>query len=315
MKLIRLLLGSVLVVGCASRGSNPTSSTALPAGAEAMSLLKKPLYAPSLSAETRASYERRLSEARIAFDASPNDAEAIIWLGRRNAYLGQYRESIKVFTEGIAKHPTDARLYRHRGHRYLTVRQFDDAIADFNRAAELIKGKPDEIEPDGLPNARNIPTSTLQSNIWYHLGLAHYLKGDFERALEAYREAMKVSTNPDMLVATTNWLYMTLRRLDRFQEAAAVLAPITRDMNLIENDSYHRLLLVYKGEIPAESAVASSSSEDRALDDATLGYGIGNWHLYRGFRPQAERIFKRVLEGKSWAAFGYIAAEAEMARR
>ncbi|MBA3560870.1 MAG: tetratricopeptide repeat protein, partial [Gemmatimonadaceae bacterium] len=190
-----------------------------------MSLLKKPLYAPSLSAETRASYERRLSEARIAFDASPNDAEAIIWLGRRNAYLGQYRESIKVFTEGIAKHPTDARLYRHRGHRYLTVRQFDDAIADFNRAAELIKGKPDEIEPDGLPNARNIPTSTLQSNIWYHLGLAHYLKGDFERALEAYREAMKVSTNPDMLVATTNWLYMTLRRLDRFQEAAAVLAP------------------------------------------------------------------------------------------
>ncbi|MDQ3518436.1 MAG: tetratricopeptide repeat protein [Gemmatimonadota bacterium] len=315
MKLIRLLLGSVLVVGCASRGSNPASSTALPAGAEAMSLLKKPLYAPSLSAETRASYERRLSEARIAFDASPNDAEAIIWLGRRNAYLGQYRESIKVFTEGIAKHPTDARLYRHRGHRYLTVRQFDDAIADFNRAAELIKGKPDEIEPDGLPNARNIPTSTLQSNIWYHLGLAHYLKGDFERALEAYREAMKVSTNPDMLVATTNWLYMTLRRLDRFQEAAAVLAPITRDMNLIENDSYHRLLLVYKGEIPAESAVASSSSEDRALDDATLGYGIGNWHLYRGFRPQAERIFKRVLEGKSWAAFGYIAAEAEMARR
>ncbi|MBC7788307.1 MAG: tetratricopeptide repeat protein [Anaerolineae bacterium] len=315
MNLIRLLLGSLLVAGCAARSTNSASSTALPPGAEAMSLLRKPLFAPKLPAETRANYERRLAEARAVWEASPNDADAIIWLGRRTAYLGRYRESIRIYSEGIAKHPMEARLYRHRGHRYITVRQFDDAIADFNRAAELIKGKPDEIEPDGLPNARNIPTSTLQSNIWYHLGLAHYLKGDFERALEAFRECMKVSNNPDMLVATTNWLYMTLRRLDRFQEAAAVLAPIKREMSLIENDSYHRLLLVYKGEIPAESAVASASSEDRALDDATLGYGIGNWHLYRGFKPQAKRIFKRVLEGKSWAAFGYIAAEAEQARK
>ena len=315
MNLVRLILGVVLVTGCAGRQTNSASSGTLPPGAEAMSLLRKPLFAPELPAETRANFEQRLAEARTAWEATPDDADAIIWLGRRTAYLGRYREAIKIFSEGIEKHPMEAKLYRHRGHRYVTVRQFDDAIADFNRAAELIRGKSDEIEPDGLPNARNIPTSTLQSNIWYHLGLAHYLKGDFEAALEAYRECMKVSTNPDMLVATTNWLYMTLRRLDRFQEAANVLAPITRDMNLIENDSYHRLLLVYKGEIPAEGAVASGTSEDRALDDATLGYGIGNWHLYRGFRPQAQRIFERVLEGKSWAAFGYLAAEAEIARR
>ena len=315
MNLIRIIIGSVLVMGCASRSTAPPASAPLPAGAEAMSLLRKPLFAPRLSAETRANFEKRLAEARTAWEANPDDPEAIVWLGRRTAYLGRYREAIRIYSEGIEKHPMEARLYRHRGHRYITVRQFDDAIADFNRAAELIKGKPDEIEPDGLPNARNIPTSTLQSNIWYHLGLAHYLKGDFARALEAYHECMKVSTNPDMLVATTNWLYMTLRRLDRFQEAAAVLAPITRDMNLIENDSYHRLLLVYKGEISAESAVSSASAEDRALDDATLGYGVGNWHLYRGFKPQAQRIFKRVLEGESWAAFGYLAAEAEMARK
>ena len=40
-----------------------------------------------------------------------------------------------------------------------------------------------KIEPDGQPNARNIPTSTLNSNIYYHLGLAQYLKGEFEAAL------------------------------------------------------------------------------------------------------------------------------------
>jgi hypothetical protein len=77
-----------------------------------------------------------------------------------------------------------------------------------------------------MPNPYGIPTSTLQGNIWYHLALAHYLKHDFERALPAWREALATATNDDMLVATSDWLYMTLRRLGRDAEAAAVLEPV-----------------------------------------------------------------------------------------
>ncbi len=123
------------------------------------------------------------------------------------------------YTPGIRKYPRDARLYRHRGHRYITLRKFDLAIADFQKAVSLIKGLPDEVEPDGQPNARNIPTGTLQFNIWYHLGLAQYLPGRNKGALKSYRECLKVSRNPDSLVATTHWLYMTLRRLKRKTEA------------------------------------------------------------------------------------------------
>src|SRR4029078_11810488 len=94
------------------------------------------------------------------------------------AYLARSRDAIETFSEGIEKHPDDARLYRHRGHRYITVREFPKAIEDLTKAAQLRSGKPVQVEPDGQPNARNIPTSTLQSNIYYHLGLAHYLSGD-----------------------------------------------------------------------------------------------------------------------------------------
>jgi tetratricopeptide (TPR) repeat protein len=172
---------------------------------------------PQLSAETQSEFEKKLSDARAAYEKD-NSADNLIWLGRRTAYLGRYKDAIRIFSDGIKYFPRDARLYRHRGHRFITLRCLDAAVADFEQAVKLIRGRADEIEPDGLPNARNIPTSTLQSNIWYHLGLAHYLKGDFQRALKAYREAEKVSTNPDMLVATTHWLYMTLRRLGREKE-------------------------------------------------------------------------------------------------
>jgi tetratricopeptide (TPR) repeat protein len=289
----------------------PAPPPAEPGAPEAVSLLGERLYTPPIPAATQAIYEQRLAEARRSYDRTPANADSIIWLGRRTAYLGRYREAIAIFTEGITKHPGDARMYRHRGHRYISVRELDRAVVDLSHAAALTAGRPDEIEPDGIPNARNIPTSTLQSNIWYHLGLAHYLKGDFERALASYREAMRVSRNPDMLVATSHWLYMTLRRLGRAADAGSVLAPISRDMDIIENDAYHRLLLLYKGELPPDSLAPSGAD---ALNDASVGYGLGNWHLYNGRREEATQVFRRVLAGGNWPAFGYIAAEAELAR-
>jgi tetratricopeptide (TPR) repeat protein len=311
----RLARGSaalVAIVVLASCASAPRPAPALPDGAEAISLLGDTLRPAPLPPETRARFERQLADARASAAADPGSADAAIWVGRRTAYLGRYNEAIGIFSDAIARHPGDARLYRHRGHRYITTRRFAEAERDLARAAALTEGRPDEIEPDGLPNARNIPTSTLQSNIWYHLGLARYAQGDFTGALDAYRRCMAVSNNPDMMVATTYWLYLTLRRFDRHDEARAALAPVRRDLEIIENDSYHRLLLVFRGELPADSVRGSSG--DAALDDATTGYGLGAWHLVEGRRAEAESLFRRVVANGNWPSFGYVAAEAELAR-
>jgi tetratricopeptide (TPR) repeat protein len=287
-------------------------SAAPPTAPEAISLLGKPLVPDEPAPERRRVLEDNLARARTDFEAQPGSADAAIWLGRRLAYLGRFRDAIAVYTRAIAAHPRDPRLLRHRGHRFITLRRFDDAIADFDRAAVLIRSRPDEVEPDGQPNALNIPTSTLHFNIWYHLGLAHYLKGDFGKALSAYRRCMDVSRgNDDRLVATTDWTYMTLRRLGRPAEAAAMLAPIHRDMKIIEDHAYHRRLLMYKGEVSPDELLAGNADP---IDVATQGYGVGNWHLYNGRADQARAVFDRVVKGSQWAAFGFIAAEAELAR-
>jgi tetratricopeptide (TPR) repeat protein len=304
-----MLVGLLLLGACASEQAAETA--VLPEGVEAYSLLGQPLLRPTQSVEARVRLEANLAEARATYEANPDDADAIIWLGRRLAYLGRYQEAIATFSEGIDKHPDDARMYRHRGHRLITVRDFDAAISDFGRGVELIQGKPDEIEPDGAPNRFNIPTSTLQSNIWYHLGLAQYLEGDFEGALQSYLECMKVSNNDDMRVATADWLYMTYRRLGREAEANEVLLPITHDLTILENDSYHRRLLMYKGELPEDALLSDSGN---ALQMATQGYGVANWHLSNGDTARARELFERVVGYGNWAAFGHIAAEAELLR-
>ncbi len=269
------------------------------------------IIAPELSETAQKVYETKLAEARADFEKNPSSAEALIWFGRRTAYPGKYKEAIRIFSDGIAKFPKDARFYRHRGHRLLTLRCFDDAIRDFETAAKLVKGKADEIEPDGLPNPRNIPTSTLHSNIFYHLGLAYYVKCDFQNALKAYRNAEKVSTNPDMLVATKHWLYMTLRRLGKTKEAAKAVADVKDDLDIIENDDYYKLVKLYQGKQTADELLKEIDAQTGTLSSASLGYGIGNWFLYNGEKEKAERIFRRITAGNQWASFGFIAAEAE----
>jgi tetratricopeptide (TPR) repeat protein len=270
--------------------------------------------APYVSVEARKDMEARLDEARRRFEAKPNDPGARIWLGRRLAYLGRFREAIEVYSEGIEKFPMDARFYRHRGHRYITIRKIDLAINDFEKAAKLIKGKPDEVEPDGQPNARNIPTGTLHFNIWYHLGLSYYLTGQNQRALNSYRECLKVSKNPDALVATSHWLYITLRRMNRAREAAKVLEPISEGMDIIENDGYYRLLMMYKGKASPEDLMAEALKQTESAGSNSILYGIGNWHLYNGRRDEAIKIFRPMVEGDQWTSFGYIAAEADLKR-
>ena len=290
------------------------ATPAPPCGAEAVSVTGRALPSLPIAADRRPVLEANLARAAAEFAARTDDADAIIWLGRRTAYLNCFREAIAIFSSGIEKHPEDIRLYRHRGHRYISLREFDKAIADLEKAARLIEEKrlPDQVEPDGDPNPQNVPTSTSHFNVYYHLGLARYLQGDFEGAARAYRQCMKYSQgSDDRLVATSDWLYMTLRRLGRADEAAAVLAPITARLAVLENKAYWNRLLMYKGEKKPEELLGP---RDEPLDLATYGYGVANWHLSNGERERAREIFEKVVAGPQWNAFGYIAAEVELAR-
>lgn len=297
-----------------SAAGEADTSRPLPDGAQAWSLLGEPLRPPELSDEVRASHEANLAAAEADAEADPTDVEAIIWYGRRLAYLGRYREAIAVFTRGIALHPDDARLYRHRGHRFITVREFDRAIEDFLTAVDLIQGQDDEVEPDGLPNAQGIPTSTLHFNIWYHLGLAHYLQGDLERALLAWNDCLAASRHADSVVATSYWLNNTLRRLGLDSEADEVLANISADMDIIESTSYLDVLLLHKGERSAEDLLGPSGGEV-TLASTTTAYGVAVWHLVNGRRDTAFGVFEGIVDNRAqWPAFGYVSAEADVAR-
>jgi tetratricopeptide (TPR) repeat protein len=251
-----------------------------------------------------------LSLAKQVYESDPTDADAIIWYGRRLAYTGDYLAAIGVYTDGAALHPRDARMFRHRGHRYLSIREFDRAIEDFEKAASLIQDQDNETEADGLPNAMNIPLTTTHGNIWYHLGLAYYLKQDWQNALEAFQNGYALGGNDDNLVSTGHWIYMIHRRMGNLEAAAAALGDISRNMTIIENMSYHELCLLYRNEISIDEMMAANGDDP---SNAAVAYGIANYYYYNGDKAKSDQMLRSILEGSSWASFGYIAAEADLA--
>ncbi len=278
----------------------------VPEGAQAVTLGGMPLFAAKPSEGAL----EKLAQARADYEADADDADNIIWYARRTAYTGDYRGAIEIFSEGIEKHPGDARMYRHRGHRYISIREFDRAIADLKKAAALIAGTENETEPDGLPNARGIPISSLHGNTWYHLGLAYFLKHDWENAYRAYENGFNAARNVDNKVSTTHWRYTILRRMGRNEDAERVLDAITADMDIIENTSYHRLCLFYKGELSLEEMMADVTDSPSG---ASAAYGVASWHYSNGDMEKARQQFEALTATSGWSSFGYIAAEVDLA--
>ena len=263
-----------------------------------------------VSNKARQIYESKLEQAKANLEKD-SSADNLIWLGRREAYLGNYETAIDIYSKGTIKYPKDARFYRHRGHRYISSRCFDLALKDLKRAVGLSRYEDNELEPDGLPNALGIPTSTLQGNIYYHLGLTYYIQKNYHKARYAYEKCLKLAENPDSYVAAANWLYVIYLHLGQDRRAGKLLITIKDDMKLIENHSYHTLLKLHQGKInPVHLEEEIMNGE--SLSNTTLAFGLGNYYFINGDKVKAQEMFKNITKGNQWSAFGYIVAESRL---
>lgn len=241
-------------------------------------------YAKGENPEALAAYDEA-----VALD--PSRPAYHLGRARTLARLRRFDEAFAAYGEARHLAPDDPEILRDRGHSYLNVRKFDLALADLTRAESL---KKDDF------------------GIYYHLALGYYLTGQFAKAADAYDGCLRTAISDDDRVACYAWQYPSLRRAGRDAEARAVLDRITPKLDVKENTAYLDRLLLFKG-VRTEAEVAGDMGAS-PLDQSTVGYGVGLWHLLNGRIDRARTCFKQAASGDYWPAFGYIAAEVELAR-
>tara|TARA_Y100000766_G_C18758236_1_gene532032 strand:- start:4 stop:918 length:915 start_codon:yes stop_codon:yes gene_type:complete len=301
MKYISLIIITPILISC-SFNQKTNNDHLLLQTTETITLLGDTLISPVI--KEGESLDEFKSAQKIYFNNEDN-SESLIWYGRRAAYLGYYQKAIDLYSEGIKKYPDDARFYRHRGHRYISTRQYDKAIKDFRKAIGLIDEKVDQIEPDGLPNKKNIPLTTLNGNIWYHIGLAYYLTNDMNNALKAFSNRSVSHKYDDNIVSSAHWLYMINRRLGDIEGADRIIDKVNSEMDIIENMSYHQSCLFYKGELKESQIV---------IDDVAL-YSLANWYMYqKNDTINAKKYYQKLLKNGNPYSFAFIAGESDWIR-
>ncbi len=302
----RSALALVVLVAC----QRASTARTVPSGVEAVSLLGTTLRTPSFpDAPVRA--------ADSALAKTPGDPELLLAAAGARATAWRFREAIALYTRGAALHPADARFLRFRGHRYLTVRQFEDGMRDLNRAAVM---------------------DSTNFDIAYHQGLAHFLLGHYGRAADAYgkclgfatndalrareargdyrqgyRSCMRTGTDPEALVSMADWAWRANVRAGRQQEAARLLGMVQESMTVTTNRSYFENLMLYKGRRTADQVLTWARSD--SVRFSTSGYAVAAWLLLQGDSTRGWALMDEIARGPHWNGFGAIGAEVDLARR
>lgn len=232
-----------------------------------------------------------IARAESVLAREPGNVNRFIALGLAQAAASQYREAIVTYTRALALTPGDALLYRYRGHRYISIRQLDSAVADLERGAWL---------------------DSTNQDIWYHLGVARFARGKFDAAARAFARSRATARNAEGRISSTDWLWMSLSRAGRRDEARSALAALTDTVPDAGAAAYWRRLRLYRGQVRPEEMLTSADTS--GIQVATLAYGVANWYLVNGDTARAREWFRRVTATTGWQAFGFIAAEEELRR-
>lgn len=275
------------------------------AGECASSLIGTPLSLPKFSMATQRQLDQDIEIARAALRIAPDREDSHIWLGRRLDYAGRICESVEAFTDGLKAFPNSYKLYRFRARDLTRARKFSAALADYQKALELMGDRPDSFEPDGLPNPIGLTISTYRGNIIYYHAQTSFAIGDYRTVIDGMAKALEIApvfAKDDMRVPTAYWTYLALRKIGEHSKARAVIDAIEPNLKLIENDIYYQAVQIMQGRL--------TLADIGMTKDSTIKFAVAMEHRFAGNEPAAVAMLTEIVAEN---AQGHWPSEVELA--
>ena len=232
-----------------------------------------------------------VARAEAAVKRNPYNVDTLIALGVAQAGPRMMAEAVVTFTKVIQLAPNSAVGYRWRGHRYLSVRKVDSALVDLNKAVKL--------------------DSTIYGG-WYHLGVAHFLRGEFAAAAAAFGTGRRYAPDDGEYIGCTDWWWMSAMRAGQSATALQALQTMRDSLTVGHATAYMQRIRLYKGQIQPTEVFTPADTE--SVQVATLSFGLGNWYLVKGDTAKAKENFRRSVASGGWPGFGFMASEQELKR-
>lgn len=133
--------------------------------------------------------------------------------------------------------------------------------------------------------------------VYYHLGLAHYLSGDFHKAASGYEGCLRNTRSDEDTVAACTWLYPSLTRAGAGPRRGGQggTRPNWPRAGGQRKQGVPRSAVALQG-VKTEEEVGKGMAES-PLALSTVAYGIGLWHLLGGRPERAREYFRKATSG------------------
>jgi len=275
------------------------------AGNCATSLIGTPLTIPKYSAATQKMLDEDIAIAEAALRIAPDREDSHIWYGRRLDYAGRICDAVDAFSAGIAKFPDSYKLYRFRARDLTRARKFQEALADYEKALELMGDTPDSFEPDGMPNPIGLTISTYRGNIVYYHAQTSFATGDYPTMVTGMAKSLELSADfarDDMRVPTAYWTYLAYRKMGGHDKARAAIDAIEPGLKLIENFAYYQAVQIMQGRIDPASV--------QDTRDSTIKFAIAMERRFAGDEKGAQALLTEIVRENPQ---GHWPSEAELA--
>lgn len=202
----------------------------------------------------------------------------------------RYRESAEIYSKAVELDPGRSDAIRQRAARYLASLQTEKAVADFERSLEL-----------GCDRADTL----------YRLGIAYYLNGQYEKAMEAEAECFP-QFDEEMGIAAMYWNTLAAFKAGK---TPGLLPQYYVGMKVGHHTAYDAVMALAAGFCGMDETIAKLEAVTEDLEFAMMGFGTAMIAREKGQEQLAEDILYTVVKHDSfWIGYGYIAAWQEYFR-
>lgn len=314
------------VIGAETRRSSVVKVKTMPSRCST-SLLGEPLFDPNDAAATAIMSAERV-KAQAEYNADHSELNTV-WLARVDGFLYNWKNAMHLLDEGMEHFPESFRVPRHIGHRLIGLRSVENASTWLELAREHVQGQPATAEffPIEARVIPAVPKSSSQFNIYYHLGLSHFLAGDYEAAASVYEEGFhwafsEYDEGDDAFIAMNYWLVNTYQRMGT-QEALQASAKLLANVSSVKSDytiieklgwGYWYGLLLWKGDMSPEEVLQMATTKP-GIELDTYGYAVAQYLFVQDDEEeqrQARQLMVILRADPQWSAFGYIGAEYDL---
>ncbi len=139
--------------------------------------MKRIVFTATFLLTSLLSFSQGVTEISIPYNGADSTLNADA-LARYNEGItafenGKLDEAVSKFTEAITIEPLYGKAYFNRGTVYAQQKKKEEAIADFEKSAGLLKEHPD--------------------NAWFQIGMVRSENGEYTPAIEAYSKAIEIN--------------------------------------------------------------------------------------------------------------------------